>query len=564
MRKTAVALLIVWMTLSFSFAQEGKKGIRIKKTKGNAGKRWAICIGINDYEDNTILDLKKARNDAKELGKVLKQHGQFDRVYVMTDDLDARKENYPKLRNIKNKLKYLEGFIEPEDLVLFSFSGHGVAHSNGDGFLVTADSYCEELFETSLGIETVVKWLKDLKVKKSLLLLDACRETFQVNKGINKDGLKAERFEQAEVAAVFYATRSGWFSYEDTEGRFGVFSRYIIDGLKGGADSTQIEGNEDGIVTFSELASYVEIGVSDWALDKGKKQRPYTGIFGEKYGDLALSAYQKKGYVEKEGVEIKEQIISDDKPADVKAVESKGWRVYENDNGFWEAEYEDGIVMVYIPEGEFTMGSNDGEDDEKPPHQVYLDGYWMGKTEVTFEQYDKYCAEAGKTKPDDRRWGRGTRPIIYVSWNDADEYCKWLSEKIGLKFKLPTEAQWENAARGIKGRKYPWGNKEPDEALANFGGKVGKTTPVGSYPQGASPYGILNMAGNVWEWCNDWCGGYDAGRQKNPKDPENGTYRVVRGGGWDYYASYLRCAYRYYGRPSNRFSSLGFRLSQDN
>lgn len=559
MRKAAMVFLIFWVTLSFSFAQEGQKGIRIKETKDNAGKRWAICIGINDYEDNTILDLKKARNDAKELGKVLKQHGQFDRVYVMTDDLDARKGNYPKLRNIKNKLKYLKGFIEPEDLVLFSFSGHGIADSNGRGFLVTADSYSEELFASSLEIKTVIQWLKNLKVKKSLLLLDACRETFQVNKGINTDGLKAERFEQAEVAAVFYATRSGWFSYEDTDGNFGVFSRYIIEGLKGEADNTQIAGNEDGIVTFSELASYVETGVSDWALDKGKKQRPYTGIFGEKYGDLALSAYENK-------------------PADVKAVESKGWRVYINNKGFWEAEYKDGIVLVYIPPGEFTMGSNDGEDDEKLSHKVTLDGYWMGKYEVTFEQYDKYCEEAGKTKPDDRGWGREKRPVINVSWTDANEYCKWFSQKIGLKFKLPTEAQWEKSARGINGYKYPWGDHGPyyngkwyaNHAANDSWDKRGDdgfeyTAPVGSFSLGESPYGLMDMAGNVWEWCNDWYAGdyYKKSLEKNPKGPESGTYHVVRGGSWLGDARLLRCASRDFDRPSYRSYLRGFRLSQE-
>jgi len=505
MKKKGIVFLVIGLIITLSFAQEGRKGIQIKETKGNAGKRWAICIGINDYEDKTILDLKKARNDASELGKILEEYGQFDHVYVMTDDLDAKKENYPKLRNIKNKLKYLEGFIDPEDLVLFSFSGHGIANPKGEGFLVMADSYREDFQGSSLKVKDIIEWLKEIEVKKSLLLLDACREQFQEGKAMNLNGLKAERFLRAEVGAVFYSTKSGWFSYEDEEGDFGVFTRYVIDGLKGGADDTKIAGNGDGIVTFSELVSFVEKGVSNWALNKGKKQRPYTGIFSEKYGDLALSVY-----------------ILDDKPADVKALESKAKRIYKNDKGFWEAEYEDGIVMVYIPASEFTMGSNDGRDNEKPPHKVQLEGYWIGKYEVNFDQYDKYCEKTNKKKPSDRDWGRGKRPVIDVSWNDANEYCKWLSQKIGLKFKLPTEAQWEKAARGSDGRKYPWGNSPPSGKKVNFADTqvwlqekyrwadkgiddgYAYTAPVESYPQGTSPYGILNMAGNVWEWCNDW------------------------------------------------------------
>jgi uncharacterized caspase-like protein len=248
--------------VTMSFAHEGSRGVRIKQMKNNAGKRWAICIGINDYEDKTIIDLKKARNDAKELGKVLLEYGQFDRVYVMTDDFDPRSEDYPKLMNIRRKLDFLKGFINPEDLVLFSFSGHGSANSKGEGFLVTADSYRQNFQGSSLKVKEIIEWLKEVKVKKSLLLLDACREQFQEGKAINLNGLKAERFLQAEVGAVFYSTKSGWFSYEDAYGNFGVFTRYVIDGLRGKADSIKIAGNGDEIVTFLELASYVEEGGS--------------------------------------------------------------------------------------------------------------------------------------------------------------------------------------------------------------------------------------------------------------------------------------------------------------
>jgi formylglycine-generating enzyme required for sulfatase activity len=150
-------------------------------------------------------------------------------------------------------------------------------------------------------------------------------------------------------------------------------------------------------------------------------------------------------------------------PPDLKAVEEKAdVKVIKNINGEdrYEADFGSGLIMVYIPPGTFTMGSND-YDDEKPPHDVYLDGYWLGKTEVTFDQYDRFCDETNRERPFDRGWGRGKRPVIYVSWNDANDYCEWLSKKTGLKFKLPSEAQWEKAARGSDGRKYPWGNHDP-------------------------------------------------------------------------------------------------------
>jgi formylglycine-generating enzyme required for sulfatase activity len=299
-----------------------------------------------------------------------------------------------------------------------------------------------------------------------------------------------------------------------------------------------------------------------------EKIRYWKGICEDKSGDVAPSADVKT-----EAKNKKEE----DKPADVKAVESKTIRVYKNDKGFWEAVYEDGIVMVYIPAVEFTMGASNGAFDEKPIRKIYLDGYWMGKYEVTFDQYDKYCVKTKKKKPSDQDWGRGKRPVINVSLNDVDEYCKWLSKKIGLKFKLPTEAQWEKAARGIKGRKYPWGDHEPyykGKCYANYAAhdsrdKKGEdgfenTAPVGSYPQGESPYGLMDMAGNVWEWCNVWYGSYNEAQRKNPKGPKSGTYRVMRGGSWGSYAGYLRCGNRGYDRPSYRADFLGFRLSQDN
>lgn len=553
--------------ITMSFSQEGIKGVRIKQMKNNTGERWAICIGINDYEDRSIIDLKKARNDAKELGKVLKEYGQFDRVYVMTDDLNPRDEDYPKLMNVRRKLDFLKGFIDPEDLVLFSFSGHGIANSEGEGFLVMADSYRQNIQGSSLKAKEIIQWLKEVKVKKSLLLLDACREQFLEVKAMNLNGLKAERFLQAEVGAVFYSTKSGWFSYEDAYGNFGVFTRYVIDGLKGQADNSKISGNEDGIITFSELAAYVEEGVSNWALNEGKRQRPYTKILGEKFGDLALSVYE-------------------DKPDDVKAVESRGIPVNKNDKGYWEADYRDGIIMVYIPAGEFTMGSNDGEDDEKPPHQVYLDAYWMGKTEVTVKQYMKFVNETKNYYPewlekgseynvetgtDDlyKKLGSALKgdnyPIVGISWHEASAYCDWLSKKTGFHFKLPTEAQWEKSALGTDGCEYPWGNQEPDKYLANFYRNIGKTSPVGSYPVGASPFGLLDMAGNAREWCSDCYNPdyYKNAPKNNPAGPEGGSDRVVRGGSWGSDARYLRCANRNYDGPSDRYFYLGFRLRQD-
>ena len=290
--RLVLALLATLICVAGSaLAQGAGKGLTIQQMEGNAGKRWAICIGINNYEESGILDLEKARADAEAVAEVMGSEGQFDRVYLMTDAADPRGADYPKLRNVTARLDFLQNFIQPEDLVVFFFSGHGVSDEEGNGYLVMADAYVGDLFASSLPVDTVVDWLTATGVKKSILLLDACREYFQLNKGINNRGLRSDKYENAEVAAVFYATKSGWYSFEDSESRYGVFTRFVVEGLRGSADDRRYAGNADGIVTFTELSRFVEESVTEWALDHNRRQMPYTRLIGERYGDLALSSW---------------------------------------------------------------------------------------------------------------------------------------------------------------------------------------------------------------------------------------------------------------------------------
>jgi formylglycine-generating enzyme required for sulfatase activity len=247
-------------------------------------------------------------------------------------------------------------------------------------------------------------------------------------------------------------------------------------------------------------------------------------------------------------------------PPEVNKIKSKAKKVYKNKKGFWEAEFEYDIVMIYIPEGEFSMGSNEGHDNEKPVHSVYLHGYWIGKYEVTQGQWKAVMGN----NPSLLKRG-DNYPVEKVSWDDVQNFIKKLSSKIGLSFRLPTEAQWEKAARGTDRREYPWGNGSPFCSLANYGDCLHQTKPVGSYPSGVSPYGAHDMAGNVLEWCSDWYSSsyYTHSPRKNPTGPSSGSYRVRRGGCWNTSAALIRCVYRFYDAPSVRYDYLGFRLSQD-
>lgn len=231
----------------------------------------------------------------------------------------------------------------------------------------------------------------------------------------------------------------------------------------------------------------------------------------------------------------------------------------------------DGMVMVYVPKGKFIMGSPDNVSysDEHPQHTVYLDGFWFDKTEVTNSMY-ALCVQAGKCQPphETSSFTRGSYygnfqyddyPVIFVDWNQANTYCSWVGGR------LPTEAEWEKAARGIDGSTYPWGNTDPTCSVANFQGCVGDTSSAGSYPSGVSPYGALDMAGNVWEWVADWYSDsyYSSSTSCNPTGPSSGTDRVLRGGSWYNVVHVASSAYRNWFYPDGWSNFvIGFRCSR--
>jgi formylglycine-generating enzyme required for sulfatase activity len=266
--------------------------------------------------------------------------------------------------------------------------------------------------------------------------------------------------------------------------------------------------------------------------------------------------------------------------------------------------------MAYVQGGSYEMGDvfREGGYDEKPVHRVTLSDFYMGKYEVTFEEFDAFCVATGRANPSDEGWGRGRRPVIHVDWYDAVEYCNWLSEQQGLKpvyridksrkdpnnqdinddkkwtvtadfgakgYRLPTEAEWEYAARE-RGRKVRFGNGQdiirPAEVNFNASAMYKKTYSVTGEYRGktvevdslsANSLGLKHMSGNAGEWCQDW---YDSAYYSTSKDardpngPASGQFRVVRGGAWYLNPESCRVANRYYGRPDIRSNAVGFRV----
>lgn len=221
----------------------------------------------------------------------------------------------------------------------------------------------------------------------------------------------------------------------------------------------------------------------------------------------------------------------------------------------------DGSLLLYVPGGEYTLGADDINDWTRPVHRVHLAPFWIARHPVTNEQYGRFlAAHPGAAPPEfwqDERFNTSQQPVVGVSWEDAEAYCRW----VGLA--LPSEAQWEAAARGTEGRTYPWGDEPPEPRHANFGGRLGATSPVDAHPDGAGPFGTLDQAGNVWEWCADsWS--LTAYRQRgegawNPVTRGDTSMRVLRGGSWVNPGRDLRAAYRDRATARLRFNTQGFR-----
>lgn len=223
--------------------------------------------------------------------------------------------------------------------------------------------------------------------------------------------------------------------------------------------------------------------------------------------------------------------------------------------------------MRRIPEGWFRMGDDAGRDDERPAHRVWVDAFELAAYQATNEDYARFLSATGQPKPlhwSDPDFSHPQQPVVAVSWFDAVAYCDWLSRGTGRNYRLPTEAEWERAARGgIEGQPFPWG-ETPPESLPNYATrwKTGPE-PVGRYT--ANPFGLFNMGDNVHEWCSDW---YDAGYyarspERNPQGPANGSRRASRGGSWRHHIKVTRSAARSSIPPEFKYADYGFRVARE-
>jgi formylglycine-generating enzyme required for sulfatase activity len=531
------------------------------------GRRYALLVGVKNYNKDQLRGLKYTENDAADLAAVLRDAG-YKRVVLMTQSNAAAEGDndlLPTGDTVRRQLAALLEDRKPGDTVLIAFSGHGVQFKDEkDCYFCPMDAELADR-DTLVSLADIYKRLEKCDANLKVLLVDASRNDplSALNKGAQREQLESATRPQAErppggVAALFTCSE-GQQSYESPRLKHGVFFHFVIEGLKGKA------ANKKGEVTFDSLASYVKDEVPDQVKDdvgETAKQRPHS------VGDLPGSAALTSTALAKEYVNSLK------------------------------------MKLVRIPAGRFTMGSpndEDGrEDDEGPRHDVEItQAFYMGAYPVTKGQFAAFAKDTGyKTEgemdgkgrngydaakkrfvgPDPKYTWRETgwaqtddHPVVNVTWTDAREFCRWLSKKEGKTYELPTEAEWEYACRAGTTTRFWCGDK--DESLkgnaniadASLQAKLDAdaykvtfqswgddgfafTSPVGSFKP--NPWGLYDMHGNVGQWCADRNGPYQQSPIKDPnredynKDPQKGERRVVRGGAWSSLPSYCRSACR--------------------
>ncbi len=559
---------------------------------------FALLIGNSKYQ-NGWDELKGVVEDITEIEKCLKNEHSFT-VFVKNNlktkaEIDAAISIFIRDygQNEKNRL-------------LIYFAGHGYTSQKGNGYIVPTNApnpnNTKEVEAESYLISNFQNYALTISSKHVLFIFDACFA------GSIFRAVPVRRIKEAEAPSTLPVREfiSSGGANEVVKDKSDFRKEFIY-----ALSSDAADFNKDGMLTASELGLYLkekvaiytnkqqnpqfgklndpEYNKGDFVFFLGKSEKPSKPKFKPgkvkiSYGKISLNSdfagnlfldNESLGYVQqnsegnmleeittktKHSIEIRDSKGNVLWKQNVEVVENETKNVFaKNESPTEFTESVTGMRFVLVKGGTFQMGSNDAdaEADEKPVHQVTVSDYYVATTEVTQKQWREVM---GQDPPELCFKGCDNCPVERVSWEDCQEFIQKLNAKTGKKFRLPTEAEWEFAAKGgNKSKNYKYAGSNNVDEVAWYNGNSGsKTHSVGS--KKANELGLYDMSGNVWEWCQDWYGSYSSSTQTNPTGPTTGRDRLLRGGSWDFNARLCRSAYRFSSTPTFRNIIVGFRL----
>ncbi len=493
-------------------------------------ENYAFLVGVQDYDTKHLKKLSYSRRDIVEFEKTLVESG-YDRrrIVLMHDELATISDRslIAEASKIRSKFTAFLSLLEADDTLVVGMAGHGIQFvGEQDHYFCPADANLTARDRASLiSLKSVVTQMEGCKARRKLLLIDACRNDPLSTLGRTAGDKVQTRFRfqltpPAQGLVALFSCAEGQVAFEHPELKHGIFFHTIINSWR---DKTDKE------LTVDELIA---------------KAKDQTKLFAFNRLD-AIQTPRQQGFID--GAWVLRKVSRD----------------FVNSIG---------MKLVQIQPGEFLMGSPESEkdrDDSEHQHRVRItQPYFLASTEVTQKQWE----DVMRTTPWKGKLSVKEGPnyaATYVSWEDAQEFCRKLSAKEGVTYRLPTEAQWEYACRAGAKTQYGFGDDDARLSVhAWWGGffngnakdeqyahEVGRKRP--------NAWGLHDMHGNVWEWCLDW---YESDYYKNspvsdPTGPRSGQVRVYRGGGWHDYASSCRSANRFRNSPADRYGSLGFRVA---
>ena len=543
-----------------------------------AQKRVALVIGNAAYVGQKPL--KNPGNDAADVAALLRRAGL--QTTVLTDQGRSA---------LNDAVSRFLADAEGAELAVVYYSGHGM-QAQGESYLIPVDARINterDLRTEALRLGDLMDDLEARRIRHTLLVLDACRDNpFRSRTKSAARGLAPPK-EMNGAFMVAYAAADGRTA-DDGDGRNGAYTAELLKqlaqrgkSLRDMLEDTQlaVEASTQGqqrpknygdTARFRSLVLLAGEGpgperAEQQAWEAAQRAHSLAG-YNAFLAEFPSGRYAGAARVARAG--LAPGPVPEPRPGPAPVLQPQPGQVVKDCSECPE--------LVVIPAGEFTMGSPASEpgrdSDEGPQRRVKVGGFLAGRYEVTFEQWDACVAAGGCShKPEDRGWGRGKRPVIDVSWEDAQQYVKWLSGKTGKGYRLLSEAEWEYVARAGTSTPF-WTGQTISAAQANFNGNYTyngsakgeyrpKTVPVGSF--GANGFGLYETSGNAWEWVQDvWHDNYSGAPSDGSAWMSGGdqTRRVLRGGSWDFIPQFLRSAYRISSSPVSHIVNPGFRIAR--